>query len=252
MHELARRVGEETLLHRAGGAPSLAVGMAQIFSGTIGGDRLLSIWYHFALMFEALFILTVLDAGTRVGRFMVQEMLGRVWAPLGRTSWYPGVLLTSALVVMGWGLFLWQGVTDPNGGIGALWPLFGISNQLLGIVALVVATTLLMRTGRARYVWVTLVPAGWLLVVTLTGAWHKLLSADPRIGFLAMADRLSARLASGAVPVAELTAVRQQLFNNRLDAAVTVLFVGLVLALLVEAAFLWRRILREDAKGGVS
>ena len=249
MHDLARRVGEETLMNRAGGAPSLAVGMAQIFSGSIGGDRLLSIWYHFALMFEALFILTVLDAGTRVGRFMVQEVLGRVWAPLGRTSWYPSVFLTSGLIVGAWGFFLWQGVTDPNGGIGALWPLFGIANQLLATVALVVATTVLLRTGRARYAWVTLLPAAWLVVVTMTGAFQKLLSPNPRLGFLAAARGLSARLASGAIPLDQQGALRQQIFNSRLDAAVTVVFVGLVLALLAEAALQWRRVLRVGTKG---
>jgi carbon starvation protein len=246
---LAHRVGEETLLNRAGGAPSLAVGMAQIFSGSIGGDRLLSIWYHFALMFEALFILTVLDAGTRVGRFMVQEVLGRLWPRLGRTSWYPGVLLTSGLIVAAWGFFLWQGVTDPSGGIGALWPLFGIANQLLATVALVVATTVLLRSGRARYAWVTLGPAAWLVVVTMTGAWQKLFSANPRIGFLAAAESLTERIATGAVPAASLAAIRQQIFNNRLDAAVTALFVVLVVALLVEALLEWRLILGRGPGG---
>jgi carbon starvation protein len=243
MDDLARRVGEQTLLNRTGGAPSLAVGMAQIFSETIGGERLLSIWYHFAIMFEALFILTVLDAGTRVGRFMVQELLGHVWKPLGRTSWYPSILLTSGLIVLGWGYFLYQGVLDPLGGINSLWPLFGISNQLLATVAFVVATTILIKMGRTRWVWVTLVPMAWLVTVTMTASYQKIFHADPRIGFLSQARALGERLASGAVPADKLGEVERLIFNNRLDAAVTALFAGLILVLILEALFEWRRIL---------
>src|SRR4030088_3316671 len=168
MQGLAHAVGEQTLYNRTGGAPAFAVGMAQIFSNTIGGERLLSIWYHFAIMFEALFILTVLDAGTRVGRFMVPELGGRVWKPLGRTGWLPGILLSSAIIVGAWGYFLYQGVVDPLGGIHALWPLFGISNQLLAAVALVVVTTILLKMGRLRWIWVTLLPMAWLVVLHMT------------------------------------------------------------------------------------
>jgi len=240
---LAARVGEHTLLNRTGGAPSLAVGMAQIFSGTIGGENLLGIWYHFAIMFEALFILTVLDAGTRVGRFMVQELLGHVYEPLGRTSWYPSVLLTSGLIVGAWGYFLYQGVRDPLGGINSLWPLFGISNQLLASVALVVATTILIKMGRARFVWVTLAPMAWLVTVTMTASYQKIFHADPRIGFLAQARVLGEQISRGAVPPDRIAVTERLIFNNQLDAAVTGLFVVLILFLIAEALYEWYRIL---------
>jgi len=243
MHQLAASVGEETLLNRTGGAPSLAVGMAHIFSRTLGGHRLLGIWYHFAIMFEALFILTVLDAGTRVGRFMVQELLGRVLPRMPRTGSWTNTLVTSGIIVGAWGYFLYQGVLDPLGGINSLWPLFGISNQILASVALVVATTILIKMGRTRYVWVTLVPTAWLVVVTLTGSWQKMFHEDPRIGFLAQAHSLEQQIADGRVPIEKLADTRHLVFNNRLDAAVTGFFALLILALLVEAGVEWYRIL---------
>ena len=243
MASLAHSVGEQTLWNRAGGAPSLAVGMAQIFSTTIGGERLLSIWYHFAIMFEALFILTVLDAGTRVGRFMIQELLGRVWKPIGRLNWYPAILLSSAMIVGAWGYFLYQGVVDPLGGINSLWPLFGISNQLLAAVALVVATTILLKMGRIKWIWVTLLPMAWLVVVTMTASYQKIFSANPRIGFLSFADALAAQIAAGQIPAAKIAETQRVIFNQRLDAAVTAVLAVMILVLLGEAIVQWHAIL---------
>ena len=247
MAALATGVGEATLWNRTGGAPSLALGMAHIFSGTIGGARLLGIWYHFAIMFEALFILTVLDAGTRVGRFMVQEILGHVWKPLGRHGSWPVTLLTSAIIVSAWGYFLYRGVLDPLGGINTLWPLFGISNQILASVALVVATTILIKMGRRRYLWVTLVPTVWLVTVTMTASWQKAFHPDPRIGFLAQARALEQKIESGALAPEKLAETRRVVFNNRLDAGVTLLFAGLILLLIAEAAYEWFRLLTGRA-----
>jgi len=246
MTVLAHAVGEQTLLNRAGGAPSLAVGMAQIFSSTIGGERLLSIWYHFAIMFEALFILTVLDAGTRVGRFMIQELGGRVWKPMGRLNWMPGILLSSAIIVGMWGYFLYQGVIDPLGGINSLWPLFGISNQLLAAVALVVATTILLKMGRLKWIWVTLLPMGWLVVITMTASYQKIFSPNARIGFLSQASALAAQIASGKIAAAKIADTQRNIFNLRLDAAVTAVLALMILVLLVEALVQWYAILSRS------
>jgi carbon starvation protein len=232
MHSLAQAVGEQTLFNRTGGAPAFAVGMAHIFSSSLGGQAVMAIWYHFAIMFEALFILTVLDAGTRVGRFMVQDALSHVWKPLGRTGWYPSILATSALIVAAWGSFLWQGVKDPLGGINSLWPLFGISNQLLATVALCVATTIIVKMGKARYAFVTLLPLTWLVAVTFTASWQKIFDPNPRIGFLAHARQL----ASSAVPT---RGVSQLIFNDRLDAVVTGVLVCMVALILLESISLW-------------
>jgi carbon starvation protein len=232
MASLAHAVGEQTLFNRTGGAPAFAVGMAHIFSNSLGGQAVMAIWYHFAIMFEALFILTVLDAGTRVGRFMLQDALGHIWKPLGRTSWYPSILITSALIVAAWGYFLWQGVKDPLGGINSLWPLFGICNQLLATVALCVATTIIVKMGRVRYVLVTLIPLCWLVAVTFTASYHKVLNPNPRIGFLAHARQLAS---AGADP--------RLIFNDRLDAAVAGGLVVLVAVVLIESALEWARVL---------
>lgn len=243
MDDLAKRVGEQTLLSRTGGAPSLAVGMAQIFASTFGGDGLLAIWYHFAIMFEALFILTVLDAGTRVGRFMVQELLGHVWKPLGQTSSYPSILFSSALICMAWGYFLYQGVIDPLGGINSLWPLFGIANQLLASCALVVATTILIRSGKQRFAWITVLPFVWLLSVTFTAAYQKVFSPDVRVGFLAAARSLQTKIDGGTLSGQALRDTERLIFNNQLNVAVTALLAGLILFLIVEAVREWSKIL---------
>jgi carbon starvation protein len=248
MTQLARDVGEQTLLNRTGGAPSLAVGMAQIFSSTIGGGRLLGIWYHFAIMFEALFVLTVLDAGTRVARFMIHEMGGRIWKPLARTSWLPAVLLCSAVIVGAWGYFLYQGVIDPLGGINSLWPLFGISNQLLAAVALVVATTILMKMGRLRWIWVTMIPMAALIIITMTASYQKIFSPNPRIGFLSGANELAAEISSGTVAAARVAETHRLMFNLRLDAAVTSILALMILLLIIEALVQWYGILgRREA-----
>ncbi|HXM15400.1 MAG TPA: carbon starvation CstA family protein [Candidatus Eremiobacteraceae bacterium] len=243
MTDLAHKVGEITLLNRAGGAPSLAVGMAEIFSNTIGGDRLLSIWYHFAIMFEALFILTVLDAGTRVGRFMVQEIGGRVWKPFGRTGWMPGILLSSAIIVGMWGYFLYQGVIDPLGGINSLWPLFGIANQLLAAVALVVATTILLKMGRTKWIWVTMVPMAWIVIITMTASYQKLFDPNPRIGFLSYANLLTSQIAAGKISAAKIADTQRLIFNQRMDAVVTVVLAGMVAVLIIEALIQWYKLL---------
>ncbi|HEY6769543.1 MAG TPA: carbon starvation CstA family protein [Candidatus Sulfotelmatobacter sp.] len=231
MQALAHAVGEQTLFNRTGGAPAFAVGMANIFSHTLGGQSLMAIWYHFAIMFEALFILTVLDAGTRVARFMIQDAMAHVYKPLGRTSWYPSILATSALVVGSWGYFLWQGVKDPLGGINSLWPLFGIANQLLATVALCVATTIIIKMHRVRYAAITLLPLTWLVAVTFAASWHKIFDPNPRIGFLAQARALER--SSPAAATARLV------INNRLDAVFTGLLIVMVSLVLLESVREW-------------
>ena len=235
MQQLAGDVGEKTLYYRTGGAPSLALGMAHIFTFVGGSRRLLAFWYHFAIMFEALFILTVLDAGTRVGRFMLQDLLGHIAPVMKRTSWKPGMLATSAMVVAAWGYFLFQGVRDPLGGINSLWPLFGIANQLLATIALCVATTILVKMHGAKYLWVTLVPLSWLVVVTFAAGWQKIFSPLPDLGFLAQADKLAAG------PHTSATATL--IFNARLDAAVCGVFLVLVTVILVDSIRVWTGIL---------
>ncbi len=241
MNNLAAAMGEATLFARTGGAPSLAVGMASIFASAFG-EHLLALWYHFAIMFEAVFILTTLDAGTRVGRFMLQDMLGNFVPKLGQTSWYPSVVLTSTVVVAGWGYFLYIGVIDPNGGVNILWPLFGISNQLLAAIALTVATAILLKSGRGRYWWVTGLPLLWLVILTTTAVYEKISSTDPRIGFFAAANDLQHKLSAGLLPPDKAAVAPQLIFNQQLDAYLALLFVLLLYLVIGDMLRMtWRR-----------
>jgi carbon starvation protein len=233
MQQLAKDMGESTLFARTGGAPSLAVGMASIFSSAFG-QGLIAVWYHFAIMFEAIFILTTVDAGTRVGRFMVQDALGQIWPAMGRTSWYPSVLLSSTLIVAGWGYFLYVGVIDPNGGINILWPLFGIANQMLAAIALTVACGILVKTGKLRYVWVTALPLAWIALVTTTAAIQKIFSADAKLGFFAAANGLQAQLTAGTLAPERAAVAPTLIFNQRLDGWLTVLFLLIMWIVIVE------------------
>ncbi len=241
MQALADSVGEKTMVGRTGGAPTFAVGMAHMFAGVIGSKAALALWYHFAIMFEALFILTTIDAGTRVGRFLVQDMLGSVYEPLRDTRSLAGGMLATALFVSAWGWFLYQGVVDPLGGINSLWPIFGIANQLLAVLALALGTTVLIKMGRARYIWATLLPLSWLLLVTSSAGLMKIFSAAP-IGFLAIARGLETKIAAGGTP-AELKTWSAQLFNNRVDAAVTAIFLVLVAIVVIANARVWWQLL---------
>lgn len=233
MQQLASDMGESTLFARTGGAPSLAVGMASIF-GSAFGKSMLALWYHFAIMFEAIFILTTLDAGTRVGRFMLQDMLGNFNKKLGETSYMPSVIFTSSIVVAAWGYFLYIGVIDPNGGVNILWPLFGIANQMLAAIALCVGTGILVKSGKLRYAWVTGLPLVWLIAVTTTAAYQKIFSTDVRIGFFAAADDLATKLASGVLSAEKAAVAPQLIFNQHLDAYLTMFFVVVLWVVLID------------------
>ena len=241
----AASVQESTLVARTGGAPTLAVGMSQIFSGAFGGDALKAFWYHFAIMFEALFILTTVDAGTRVGRYMLQDTLGNVYKPMANVNWKPGMWFSSAVVVAAWGYFLYAGVTDPLGGINQLFPLFGIANQLLAAVALTVCTTLLIKTGRAKYAWVTAIPLAWDAAVTLTASWLKVFSPDPTLGFFAQRDKYAAALEQGKVlaPAKSIDDMQAVVTNSTVDGILSAFFAILIIIVIANALVVWYRAL---------
>ena len=241
MKQLATELGESTMFGRAGGAPTFAVGMAHMFSRITANPTALALWYHFAIMFEALFILTTLDAGTRVGRFLLQDLLGQLWRPFGNTRSWSANIFASVLLVAAWGWFLYQGVIDPLGGINSLWPLFGLANQLLSVIALCLGTTILIKMGKARYVWTTLVPLTFMIVVTFSAGYLKIFSPDPRIGFLSGADKL----VNDAAMAAKIDVVRQA-FIWRIDALVAAAFLGLVFLIVAGCAWQWWRLLRGN------
>ncbi|WP_055712403.1 carbon starvation CstA family protein [Streptomyces torulosus] len=245
----AKAVEEETLVGRSGGAPTLAVGMSEIFAGVFGGAGMKAFWYHFAIMFEALFILTTVDAGTRVGRFMLQDMLGNVWKPIGRVTWKPGIWITSALVVGAWGYFLYAGVTDPLGGIKQLFPLFGIANQLLAAVALAVTTTVLIKSGKLRWAWVTGIPLAWDVAVTFTAGWQKIFSDNPAIGFFALRDKYAAAIDKGELLPGATTMddMHTIVLNNTVDGVIMAIFLLLVLTVLVNCAVVCVRAVRSPS-----
>ncbi|MGB8954016.1 MAG: carbon starvation CstA family protein [Tumebacillaceae bacterium] len=247
--QLAKDVGEGTILSRTGGAPALAIGMAQIFSQFLGGAAMTAFWYHFAILFEAVFILTTVDAGTRIGRFMIQDTLGNVIPALGNTKNFAANVFASALITGGWGYFLYAGVVDPLGGINSLWAMFGIANQMLAGIALTVATTYLLKAGKAKYAWVTLAPLAWLLITTLSAGWMKLFSKDAGLGFLAHANKFEDSLNAGKMIAPAKTAEQMQqiIFNDRLDAAVCAILMAIVVLVLLDAIRVWLRVLKGNS-----
>ncbi len=233
--DTARAVGEKTIISRAGGAPTLAVGMAQIFSQLLGGRAMMGFWYHFAILFEAMFILTAVDAGTRAGRFMLQDLLGTFVPALKKTDSWTNNGLATAMCVSAWGYFLYQGVVDPLGGINTLWPLFGISNQMLAAVALILVTVVLFKMKRERFAWVSILPTGWLVACTITAGWQKLFHENPKIGFLAHAAKYQGAIDRGELlaPAKAMAQMQQIVINDYIDATLCVLFMAVVASLLV-------------------
>ncbi len=243
----ARSVEEQSLIARTGGAPTLAFGMAEIFSGVFGGHAMKAFWYHFAIMFEALFILTTVDAGTRVGRFMLQDMLGNIWKPIGRVTWKPGIWITSAVIVGLWGYFLYVGATDPLGGINQLFPLFGIANQLLAAIALTVCTTLLIKSGRLRWAWVTGIPLAWDVAVTFTAGWQKIFHSNPKIGFFAQRQLYADALDDGKIlaPAKSLDDMETVMLNSTVNGVTMIIFLVLVALVIGHAALICVRAVRS-------
>ncbi len=235
LDQVAKDVGETTILSRTGGAPTLAVGMAEILSGAIGGKAMMAFWYHFAILFEALFILTTIDAGTRVARFMIQDLIGSFAPAFKDTKSWTANIVATTIAVSGWGYFLYQGVIDPLGGINTLWPLFGIANQMLACIALTLCTVVLFKLKREKYAWVTAIPATWLAICTLTAGWHKLFNADARIGFLAHAEKFGAALANGEIlaPAKTIEQMNRIVFNDYVNATMASLLMALVIAMIV-------------------
>lgn len=233
LNEAAANVGEMSILSRTGGAPTLAMGMSEILSSVVGGRSLMAFWYHFAILFEALFILTTIDAGTRVARFMIQDLVGTIVPTFAATKSWPANIAATAIAVAAWGYFLYQGVVDPLGGINTLWPLFGISNQMLACIALILGTVILFKMKRERYAWVTIVPAAWLGLCTLTAAWQKIFSDNPAIGFLSHAGKFQASLSANDVlaPARSLADMHRIVFNDYVNTALTALLGTLVVAM---------------------
>jgi len=248
LQSAASAVQEQTLIARTGGGPTLAVGMSEIFSGATG-NSLKAFWYHFAIMFEALFILTTVDAGTRVGRFMLQDTIGNIWKPYKRVSWMPGVLSASAIIVAAWGYFLYTGVTNPLGGINQLFPLFGIANQLLAAVALTVCTTLLIKHGKLKYAWVTAIPLAWDAVVTLTASWQKVFSDNPKLGFFAQRNKFSDAIDAGQVvaPAKSMDDMHAVVTNSTVDGVLAALFAILIVIVILDAMRVWMKAIRAGS-----
>ncbi|HEV3427868.1 MAG TPA: carbon starvation CstA family protein, partial [Paraburkholderia sp.] len=246
--QTAKAVGETTIVARAGGAPTLAVGMAQILHQVIGGQAMMAFWYHFAILFEALFILTAVDAGTRAGRFMLQDLLGTFHPALKRTESLPANLIATALCVAAWGYFLYQGVVDPLGGINTLWPLFGISNQMLAGIALMLGTVVLFKMKREKFAWVTAVPTLWLLICTLTAGLQKIFDSSPKVSFVAHAQKLSAALDAGKIlaPAKSAEQMQRMIFNDYVDAALSGLFIFVVVSIVIYGLIAIARARRAD------